>query len=99
MIVLKKIVTILTALVCTGFFFPRMGRAQCTTEWTNAAGGFWNVPGNWSAGVPGPSDNACITLDATYSVTLDVTTTVNSLTLGAISGAHTQSLAHGSSRT
>jgi hypothetical protein len=65
--------------------------------WTNAAGGNWNEPANWSGGVvPGVSDTAYIALDGTYTVTLDVNATVAMLFVGATTG--TQTLA-GTSRT
>jgi len=39
--------------------------------WTNAAGGAWGEPGNWSpAQVPGPEDRALVTLPGTYTVTI-----------------------------
>ena len=64
----------------------------CTTEWTNAAGGDWNDAANWSgAAVPGPADDACVTLDGTYTVTNTTAPQIDvgSLTLGAASGTQT----------
>ena len=78
---------------------PAAVYAQCTTEWTNAAGGNWTNAANWSAGVPGAADDACIILDATYTVTLAVNATVNSLTLGTNTGANTQGLSISSGLT
>src|ERR1043165_1485090 len=60
--------------------------------WTNAAGGNWSNPANWNSGagpVPGSGDNALITTDGTYTVTLDVNATVASLTLGGSTGTQT----------
>ncbi|MGQ0722233.1 MAG: hypothetical protein ACT4PE_11790, partial [Candidatus Eiseniibacteriota bacterium] len=62
-----------------------------TVTWINASGGAWNSPGNWDTGVPGAADSALITLDGTYTVTLDVNATVASLTLGGASGTQTLS--------
>ncbi len=43
-----------------------------TAFWTNPSGGNWSDGANWSTGVaPGASDTASITLDGTYTVTLD----------------------------
>ncbi|HEX9581817.1 MAG TPA: hypothetical protein VF970_11995, partial [Gemmatimonadales bacterium] len=68
-----------------------------TVLWTNAAGGNWNVPGNWSTNaVPGPTEVAEITTAGTYIVTLDVSPTIAGLTLGGGSGTQTLSA---SSRT
>ncbi|NBC17994.1 MAG: T9SS type A sorting domain-containing protein [Bacteroidetes bacterium] len=61
---------------------------SCTTSWTNASGGDWNDAANWDNGVPGISDDACITLDGTYSVNMSGFS-VNSLTLGGASGTQT----------
>ena len=45
-------------------------------HWTNAVGGSWTDPLNWSAGtVPGASDNAIIDAIGSYVVTLDVSNT------------------------
>jgi Tol biopolymer transport system component len=61
-------------------------------NWTNAAGGNWSEPTNWSTGsVPGPSDSVGIHLDGTYTVTLDAPTTVYTLEVGR-SAAGTQTL-------
>ncbi|MGA2177759.1 MAG: hypothetical protein ABSH38_22515, partial [Verrucomicrobiota bacterium] len=55
--------------------------------WTNAIGGDWSSPVNWSPNaVPGLGDDALITGSDTYSVTLYASVTVNSLTLGGGSG-------------
>src|SRR5262245_56083332 len=60
--------------------------------WFAPGGGAWNVATNWSpAQIPGAGDNALITLDGSYTVTVPTSQTVASLTLGATSG--TQSLA------
>src|SRR4051812_29589250 len=39
------------------------------SNWTNAAGGVFNVSGNWSAGVPLPADAAFFDIPNTYTVT------------------------------
>src|SRR6185295_13568065 len=63
-------------------------------HWSNPLGGDWNVAANWSPNqVPGPADNVFITNSGTYTVTLNVNTTNNSVTLGGDSG--TQTLANG----
>src|SRR5262245_8475508 len=65
---------------------PALG---ASVSWVNASGGNWNTPANWDAGVPGAGDDAVITLAGTYTVTLDVNTSVASLTLGGASGTQT----------
>ncbi len=58
--------------------------------WLNAAGGNWSNPANWSGGVaPGLTDTVFITLDGTYTVTLDVSDTVAFLFLGGETGTQT----------
>ena len=65
----------------------------CTDSWTNTAGGSWSVGSNWSLGTPpGSSDNACITLSGTYTVTFGGSATVRSLQVGATSGTQTLQL-------
>ena len=64
-----------------------------TINWTNAAGGNWSVAANWSPNqVPGSSDDAVITNAGAYTVTLNTSPTVNTLTLGGGSGQQTLSL-------
>jgi uncharacterized repeat protein (TIGR01451 family) len=59
-------------------------------SWTNAAGGPWSTPGNWSTNaVPGSSDRALIVLSGTYTVTLDVNPSVAAVVIGAGSGQQT----------
>src|SRR5262249_52494316 len=63
-----------------------------SVHWTNAAGGNWNVAGNWNSGagpVPGASDTAFIDLAGTYTVTLNVDLTVAAIQVGASSGVQT----------
>ena len=62
--------------------------------WNAAVSGNWNTPGNWNpAQVPTSADDVSITLAGTYTVTVDVAASANSLTLGGSSG--TQTLAIG----
>jgi hypothetical protein len=66
--------------------------------WINGSGGDWSDGANWDRGVaPGLSDTAIITLDGTYTVTLDQSDTVAALFLGGASG--TQSLFTGNAGT
>ncbi len=62
-------------------------------SWSNASGGNWSTGSNWTGGiVPGAGDTAFITLDGTYTVTLDADTTVAGITLGGSSGRQTFSM-------
>ncbi|MGE0158752.1 MAG: beta strand repeat-containing protein, partial [Gemmatimonadales bacterium] len=66
-------------------------------SWTNAAGGNWSTPANWSGGtVPTAADSVAIDLAGTYTVTLDVNAQVRNLTIGQGAGIKTLS---GTSRT
>jgi len=67
---------------------------------SGATSGLWGVPTNWSGGIPASTDNVCITAPGTYTVTLAPWSlgtadpnnnggNVNSLTLGATTGAQT----------
>ncbi|MDZ4804543.1 MAG: sialidase family protein, partial [Candidatus Eisenbacteria bacterium] len=67
--------------------------ATADVSWINAAGGNWNTDANWSTGtVPDANDRALITLDGTYTVTLDVNPTLTGLVVGRSGGASTQTL-------
>ena len=62
-------------------------------DWINASGGNWNTASNWSTGgVPGSTSDVIIDFSGTYTVTLDVNTTITSLTLGNSSGPQTLSV-------
>ncbi|MCG3148875.1 MAG: hypothetical protein PCFJNLEI_02324 [Verrucomicrobiae bacterium] len=64
-----------------------------TIAWNNPAGGNWNTATNWSpAAVPGPGDDVQIALAGTYTVTLNTSATINSLTVGGGSGVQTFSV-------
>ena len=59
--------------------------------WTNAGSGNWNVAASWMPNqVPGVSDNAFITNNGIYAVTISANTSVSSIKVGGSSG--TQSL-------
>jgi hypothetical protein len=85
------------ALVALSIWTPSAARAQsCQDSWTNTAGGSWFEDSNWSNKAPPTStEEACITANGSYTVTLTSggTVTVKSLTLGGESG--TQSLVLG----
>jgi T5SS/PEP-CTERM-associated repeat protein len=52
-----------------------------TFDWTNAAGGLYGTSGNWNpSGPPTSSDTARFSLANTYTVTLNTSTNVNTLT-------------------
>src|SRR6266852_7504802 len=56
-----------------------MTAAAATISWTNSSGGNWSAATNWTPNqVPGPADNALITTNGTYAVTLDVGATIGS---------------------
>lgn len=60
-------------------------------NWIDPTGGNWSDGTNWDLGSPpGPTDNAFIQVDDTYTIILNVSTTVNDLTFGGPSGAETQ---------
>src|ERR1700730_2480690 len=69
----------------------------CTDSWTNASGGNWFNPSNWSKlEPPKTTDEACITLNGTYTVEIIGNSfQVKSITIGGTSG--TQTLSAGSS--
>jgi hypothetical protein len=66
--------------------------SSCDTSWKSAASGFWDVAGNWTAGVPDNTKNACITLAGTYTVTVRGGRNANGITLGGASGQQTLQL-------
>jgi hypothetical protein len=76
---------------------PQFARASgCTDSWTGLAGdGQWTTAGNWSTDqVPTLTDDVCITLSGTYTVTVGGvggvgSTSVDSLTIGGSSGTQT----------
>ena len=64
-----------------------------TIQWTNVLGGNWSVPANWSPNrVPGPTNNAVIITNGTYTVAINVPAAVSNLTVGAGSVASTQTV-------
>ncbi|HEX9727684.1 MAG TPA: hypothetical protein VGA37_04210 [Gemmatimonadales bacterium] len=59
-------------------------------QWLTAADGNWSVAANWSTGtVPGPLDTAIIGLSGNYTVTLDVSDSIDFLVVGGLSGTQT----------
>jgi hypothetical protein len=64
-----------------------------TIQWTNALGGNWSVPANWSPNrVPGPTNNALITIPGTFTVTIDSAASVSNLVVGDTNTVGTRSL-------
>lgn len=86
---LPKNFWIVLAVVC----FTAEGVRAGDIFWTNALGGNWGAAFNWSPNqVPASSDNAFITQNGTYTVTVNVNATVAGLTVGAPSGTQTVSI-------
>src|SRR5262245_27253651 len=76
--------------VFLSFLAMQANMRGATVTWTNVNGGNWNVAANWNPNqVPGDADNAVITANGTYTVTLDMSATVTSLTLGGTTGEQT----------
>ncbi|MGA2557653.1 MAG: hypothetical protein ABSG04_15400, partial [Verrucomicrobiota bacterium] len=74
------------AVLLAGVLMSGSGRAA-QIVWTNTADGNWNLAANWSPNqVPGSTDDAFITNNGIYMVTLNASATVASLTLGGTSG-------------
>jgi hypothetical protein len=72
-----------------GILLPSALHASSVT-WTNVAGGNWSSAANWSPNqVPASGDDVIITNIGTYTVSLDVSATIDSLTLGGTSGTQT----------
>ena len=62
----------------------------CTTEWASPVSGDWEDAANWTDGLPGADDTACITAPGTYTVTSDRgDRALAALTLGGASGTQT----------
>jgi hypothetical protein len=71
-----------------------VGGASNSISWINPAGGAWNVAANWQDGsgvnrVPVATDDVTIDLAGTYTVALASAVAVNTINLGAASGAQT----------
>ncbi len=76
--------------LCLGVCAFGFSVAAAPITWTNTAGGAWSVGLNWSShALPGPGDDVLITSAGTYTVTMDVSPTISSLTLGGASGVQT----------
>ncbi|GEM_PF-3901780 len=71
------------------FFIPNVSDAD-KIYWNNTSGGNWSNTGNWNTGTtPGSTDSVFITVEGTYTVTLDMDVTVKYLTVGASNGIQT----------
>jgi PKD domain/IPT/TIG domain len=82
----------IAAIFALALWAPTAAHASgCTDTFTNAAGGSWSTGSNWSKNAP-PSaeEEACITENGTYTVTLSASSvSVKSLTIGGSSGTQT----------
>ncbi len=89
--ILFSVLVILSILTPALIYLPRsVFAATCT--WSGGSGN-WEDSGNWSncgGGVPGSGDD--VEIDASVTVNLNATTTINSLTLGNISGTTSPTL-------
>ena len=80
--------------------FTLSGNGITPCAWTNAAGGAWSNPSNWSCGyTPLSPDGVDITLAGNYTVTVDVNATINDLQLGKATGTQTLIIPPGSTLT
>ncbi|MDX1530943.1 MAG: hypothetical protein R3362_05400, partial [Rhodothermales bacterium] len=70
-------------------FAPASLAQPCTTEWAAPTDGDWTEAANWTAGVPGADDTACILVPGTYTVSFSGTQGLQELRLGGTSGTQT----------
>src|SRR5262249_47933235 len=71
---IAQVLAVTAAMICVtcAWAHSSANAAGCTNTWTNTAGGSWSTASNWSKGtVPTSSDEACITTNGTYTVTLE----------------------------
>src|SRR5690349_13828584 len=62
-------------------------------HWMNTTGGNWGTGANWDTGtVPAAGDDVFITANGAYTVTLNVSASVNSISVGGSAGAQTLSI-------
>jgi hypothetical protein len=86
---------ILASMIVVGLwaYSPSTAHASgCQDSWTNASGGSWYTAANWSKkALPASGEEACITLNGTYTVTMTQgeAVTLKSLTVGGTSGKQT----------
>jgi hypothetical protein len=65
----------------------------CNKSWTAAVSGDWSDGTKWTpAGAPAGTDDVCITVDGTYTVTLTASGSAQSLELGGTTAALTETL-------
>jgi len=73
--------------------FTATAAAGVTVDWSNASGGSWDNPANWTPSrVPGAADTVVIALDGVYTVTVGTDVTVAALTVGGVTGLQTLAL-------
>jgi hypothetical protein len=66
------------------------GEAEaCSTAWASAVAGSWADAAKWTNGVPDSAKTACITVDGTYTVTVNGDASTQGLTLGGAAGTQT----------
>ncbi|HYI08856.1 MAG TPA: Ig-like domain-containing protein [Thermoanaerobaculia bacterium] len=83
----------LPAAVLPVLLFCAFTASAATVSWNNAAGGNWGTAANWSpAQVPTSGDEVSITLPGTYTVTVNVAASANTLTVGNATGTQTLSI-------
>ena len=84
---------VIAAILALALWAPTAAHASggCTDTFTNAAGGSWSTGANWSKGkAPTSEEEACITENGTYTVTLSGSSaSVKSLSIGGSSGTQT----------
>ncbi len=77
----KFVFTIFLILLST-LFYAKPLKAQTSTSWINPEGGDWNTASNWSNGVPVSNSNAVINLNGNYTITINNTVSIGSLSFG-----------------
>jgi hypothetical protein len=95
---LKFSLVLILTLAVSHLASTAQAQAACSKTWKEPVSGYWGDPNRWTPyGVPEQTDDVCITLDGTYTVTVygpnaNPERRANTVTLGSDQNTHKQTL-------
>src|SRR5271165_3592010 len=82
----------LRCLALCGVLSLALASAHAQDSWQGSYGGFWSNGANWTTGVPTPANNVLVYSGGNDLVYFDMSSTVNSLTVGGVTNGYTSEL-------